>query len=229
VHAEEAEIVAGAQARHQQALLRLRGGGLFDDGIHAVQIVAAGHAASRHRAKARQQALASRLHAADRAGFGLRQFHQVLGRCLAARRDVEVIAHHMQERVRAGELARAPDGVAVAARFRLCREVKGRRQLARGLGVAGFVARPYHHADLFDFRGQRLFDEDAEQRLLRAVAIHQGLQRERALGAPGGGNDGFTDSQVDASMGSVTRLRHQASIFVMTRPSTSVSRKSRPM
>ena len=79
VHAEEAEIIAGAHAGDQEALFGFGGGGLFDDGLDAVEVAAAGDASAGDRAETRQQALAGRLHAADGAGFGLGQFHQALG------------------------------------------------------------------------------------------------------------------------------------------------------
>ena len=69
VDAEEAEIVAGANAGDQQALLGFGGRGLFDHRIDAIQVAARRDAAAADGAVARQQALARGLHAADRAPF----------------------------------------------------------------------------------------------------------------------------------------------------------------
>jgi len=49
--------------------------------------------------------------------------------------------------------------------------------LARRGGVGRLVARADDDADLFDAGAQRLLDDDAEDRLFRAVAVDEGLQR----------------------------------------------------
>ena len=86
VDAEKAEIVAGANAGDQQALFRFGGGGLFDDGIDAIQIAARQDAAAADGSVAREQALARGLDTADRAASFAGKFHQALapmasGRC----------------------------------------------------------------------------------------------------------------------------------------------------
>ena len=82
--AEEAEVVAGANAGHHEALLGFGGGGLLDDGIDAVEIAAARNAAAGDRAEARQQALAGGLHAGDGALLGFGELHQALRAGLGA-------------------------------------------------------------------------------------------------------------------------------------------------
>ena len=119
---EEAEIIAGANARHHQALLGFGGRGLLDHGIDAIEIAAAFDAAAGDGAEARQQALARGLHAGDGALLGFGELHQAVRGGFGPRGHVEVIAHHVQERIGADELARAQDGVAVALRLGLRHE-----------------------------------------------------------------------------------------------------------
>ena len=112
--------------------------------------------------------------------------------------DVEVIADHVQEGVATHEGAGAMDGVTVSERAGLGHETDRAGVAAGGLRVSGFIARPDHHADLLDARGEGLFDEDAEDGLLAAVAVDQGLEGQSALVGAGGGDDRFMKSQVGA-------------------------------
>jgi hypothetical protein len=50
-----------------------------------------------------------------------------------------------------------------------------RAMAAGGLDVAALVARPDDDADFFHLGGEGLFDQNAEDRFLVAVAIDQGL------------------------------------------------------
>ena len=106
-----------------------------------------------------------------------------------------MVAHHVEEGIGAGELARAVDGVAIALRLGLGDEAHPGGVPARGVGVAGLVAGPDDHADLLDVGGEGLLDQDAEDGLFLPVAIDQGLQRQRALALAGGGDDSFLDAQ----------------------------------
>ena len=81
----------------------------------------------------------------------------------------------MKEGVGAGEVAGAEDGVAIALRLGLRDKAHAGRVAAGGVGVAGLVAGPNHHADLLDVGGEGLLDEDAEDGLFFSVAIDQGL------------------------------------------------------
>src|SRR5439155_22546699 len=51
VHAEEAEVITGAQARDDEGLLGLGGGGLFEDVFDFVEVVAARDAGAADRAE----------------------------------------------------------------------------------------------------------------------------------------------------------------------------------
>ena len=84
-----------------------------------------------------------------------------------------MVAHHVEEGIGAGEFAGAEDGVAVALRLGLGNEAHRGRVAARGVGVAGLVAGPDDHADLFDVGREGLLDQDAEDGLFLPVAIDQ--------------------------------------------------------
>ena len=107
--------------------------------------------------------------------------------------DVEVVADQVQEGLAADELAGAVDGVAIAERLGLRDERQAAGVLAGGVGVGGLVARADHDADFLDAGAQHFFDDDGEDGFFHAVAVDQGLQRQGALVAAGGGDDGFAD------------------------------------
>ena len=97
----------------------------------------------------------------------------------------------MQKRVAAGKRAGAMDGVAVAARLGLRNEADRRRVRPGSLRIAGLIARPDDHGDLFGTGRERLFDQNREHRFFVAVAVDESLKRQRALTPRGGGNDSF--------------------------------------
>ena len=68
-----------------------------------------------------------------------------------------------------------------------------RAKRTRGFRVGGLVARTDDHRDLGDAGGGDFPGEDGEGGLGDAVAVHQRLERQRALVFPGGGDDGFGD------------------------------------
>ena len=61
------------------------------------------------------------------------------------------------------------------------------------IGVRGLIARTNDDADLFDMGAEHLFDDDREDRFLDAVAVYECLERQSALIATGGGDDGFAE------------------------------------
>ena len=196
VHAEEAQVMAGPQPGHDQLLLGLGGRGLLAHHLDLVEVGAARHAPPAHRAVVRQHVLARGLHRRDGAVLGPGHPQQLLGAALGAGAEVEVVADHVQERRVAHERARAQQGVAVAARLALFDALQAAGMGARGLAVGGFVAGADDHGQRFDPRGQRLLDDDLERRFLHAIAVHQRMQRERALVGSGRGDDGAGDFPV---------------------------------
>ncbi len=120
-----------------------------------------------------------------------------------------MVADHVQKRIAAHEIPRAVNRVAIAERPRLRDEANHSSVIAGRLQVAALIARPHHHANFLYLGGQRLFDQDREDRFLAAVPIDQGLQRKRALVGASGGNHRFLKSQVvwDSWKHSVTNGR----------------------
>jgi hypothetical protein len=100
----------------------------------------------------------------------------------------------------ADELAGAIDGVSVAQSPRLRDEANMAEMAGDGLRATRFIARPDHHADLFDIRQQGLFDQDAENGFLFAVPVYQGLQRKQPLLFSRGRDDRLLDSHCDAPL-----------------------------
>ena len=62
MHAEEAEIMAGTQARHNQFLLGLGGSRFLQHRIDVIEIAAVGHATATNRAEIRKHVFPCRLH-----------------------------------------------------------------------------------------------------------------------------------------------------------------------
>ena len=85
------------------------------------------------------------------------------------------------------------DGVAVAARLWLRNEANRRTMKPGRLRIGRFVAGPDDNGNLFDPGGERLLDEDREQRFPVAFAVDQSLERQRALRLGGGRNNSFPD------------------------------------
>ena len=85
------------------------------------------------------------------------------------------------------------DGVAVTARFMLRNEPNRRSVRSGALRIGRFISRADDNRDLLDSGRKRLFDQDAEQRLLVAVSVDKSLKRQRALRSCGGSNDSFLD------------------------------------
>lgn len=197
VDAEEAEVVSGAQAGDDEALLGLGGGGLLDDGFDAVEVLAAGHALAADGAEAGEKGLACGLNGGDRAGLGFGGFDDGSGAALFPATDIEVVADEVQEGVAGGEIAGAEDGIAVAAGFGLGDEAQASRQGACGAGVGGLIAGRDDQTDFFNAGANNLAKDDGEDGFFGAVTVDQGLQRQGALGGGGEGDDGFEDAHIE--------------------------------
>ena len=141
----------------------------------------------------REFAFVRRLHGGNHARFSSGNFHELLRAGLRAARDVEMIADEQQERFSAGETVRALDRVAVAKRRGLLDKLQARGVCA-GSGREGLlITGANHHADLLDAGVQDFLDDDGQRGLRLAVMVHERLQRQRALPAPGGSDDGFAE------------------------------------
>ena len=95
-----------------------------------------------------------------------------------------MVSNEQKERIAPDKIARAEDGMTVTECGSLFDEMKTAALAPRRSGIAGLVARAYHHADFGDPGGKNFFDQDPKRRLTRPIAIHQRLQRERALSFP---------------------------------------------
>lgn len=114
VHAEEAEVMAVAQAGHDEALLGLGGGGFFEDGLDGVEAGGAGEQAAADGAIIGELAFVGGLDGGDGALVLAGDIDQLLGAVAAFVADVEVVADEEQKGVMSDELAGAVDGVAEA-------------------------------------------------------------------------------------------------------------------
>jgi hypothetical protein len=120
--------------------------------------------------ESRQQAFARGLDSGNRTLPGFGDFDQSL-RAGFGGAYVEMVPHHVQERVAAHELARAINRVSVARGLLLHHEPHGARVRPGSPGIRRFVSRPDHYADLLDVGGHRLFDENTQNGLLASVPI----------------------------------------------------------
>ena len=77
--------MSGAQAGDHQALFGFGRRGLFDHGIDAIEVLAAGYALAARRAVMRQQVLAGGLHGRNGAGLGFGDFDQLLRAAFSVR------------------------------------------------------------------------------------------------------------------------------------------------
>ena len=99
----------------------------------------------------------------------------------------------MQKRLIADKLAGPRDGIAVAAGLGLGDEFEPGGRRAGRLAEGRLVAGANHDRHLVGSGRDSLFHNDLERRLLRAVAIHEPLERQVAVIAAGGGDDGAGD------------------------------------
>src|SRR5205823_5395229 len=140
-----------------------------------------------------QHGFARRLDGGDRAALAPRLLHDLLGAAQRPATGVKVVTDQVQERLAADERPGQAQRVAVAAWLGLFDERQVAGVLAGGGRVGTRVAGGDDQGDLVDAGGEDFLDDDFEGRLLRAVAIDQRLQRQRALSAAGGRDDGLAN------------------------------------
>ena len=115
VHAEVAQVVPRPEARYDEGLLGLGGGGLFEDSFDFIEPGLLGHAPAAHRAVEGQLAFARGLDGGDGALVGRGGAHELFGTACLAAGHVEVIANEVEERITGDEAGRSQDRVAIAA------------------------------------------------------------------------------------------------------------------
>ena len=201
VHAEEAEVMARAQAGDLEPQLGQRRVRLLDDLVDRVDVGPLGEPPAGERAVLVDQVLAGRLDGRDGAVLGGGQVDHLPGAPPGLGGEIEVIAQQQQERIAGHELAGAPDRVAVALGLGLDREpqallqvdeppglllgpvdaLEGRPQVrgivAEMIAIDGLVARRADDADLLDPALERLLGDDLEHGLGQAVAVDERQHR----------------------------------------------------
>jgi len=193
VHAEEAKIVAGAQAGDNQALLGFGGGRLLHYLGDFVKALASGDEMAAYGAVEGELAFMRGLDGGDGAILGSGDFHQLLRGALLRAADVEMIADKQEEGSGTGKGAGAKDRVAIAAGGGLLDELQ-----AAGLGAGGgpigrLIPGTDHDANLLDTGGDDLVDQNLEGGLGKSVAVDEGLKGKRALGLASRSDDGSFD------------------------------------
>jgi hypothetical protein len=104
-----------------------------------------------------------------------------------------MVADQVQERLVADEVAGTVQRVAVAAGLVLGGEADPQTRPCGGGGVALVVGGVGDDRHILDPGALCLGQDDRQRGLLGAVAVDDGLQRQRALIRAGGGDDGFLD------------------------------------
>ncbi len=193
MEAEEAEVVSGTQARDDELLLSLGGGGFFKDGFDFVKPFPAGEAMAADCPVVRKLAFVGGLDGGNGAFLGTCGGEELRGAGLIGAAEVEVISHHEEEGISGGETCCAVDGMAIAERFWLFDKTHEMGVRAGGSGVGSLVARADHDGDFLNPSARDLFGEDGERGLRQAIPVHERLEREGALVFSSGGDDGFED------------------------------------
>jgi len=83
------------------------------------------------------------------------------------------------------------DGVTVTARIVLRNEPDRWSVRSGAVRIGRFIAGTDDNGDLLDSCGERLFDQDTEQRFLVAVSVDKSLERQCALRSSGGSDNSF--------------------------------------
>jgi hypothetical protein len=109
-----------------------------------------------------------------------------------------MVPDQVEEWLTAHKIPGAPDRMAVSALLGLVNEREPADMISGKGAVSGFIVGMDHDAGVGNSRADRLFDDDAEDRLLVAVAVDQGLQGEMALPFSGSGDDCFRDLHVQS-------------------------------
>ena len=124
---------------------------------------------------------------------GLGDGHQLLGAAVAGQAQEEVIADEVKKGVVAGEIAGAPDRVAVAACSLLRNEFDARAQVARDGSERLHILRRGDNSYFLNSRASDLGQQDGEDALLLAITINEVLKGEAALPSTGDGDNCFAE------------------------------------
>ena len=172
-------------------MFRHRRRGFFQNFGNEVKAFAIFREASTRHTIVGQFALVGGLHGGNRAVFGGGNFDELPGTTAVFSAQIKMVAHKQQERFGAGELMCAPDRMTVAERFTLFDKLQPFAVRAGGGAIHIGITGENNDTNFLRTRIQRFFHDDGQRGLGFAVAIHQGLQRQRPLTWPGGGDDCF--------------------------------------
>ncbi len=196
VHAEETEVMPGAEAGDNEALFGDGGSWFFEDVGNLVEGVLAGDAASADRTEVGKLAFVGGLDGGNGAVLGAGDLDELARAGLARAGDVQVIPKQQKERRVPDEFAGHQNGVAVAPGFGLHEKPEA---VGPGPGCGpenGLVAGRNHDADLLGPGRDGFLDDDAQGGAGFAVSVHQGLKGKGPLMTTGGGDDGLGDLHV---------------------------------
>src|SRR6266581_71591 len=193
VHAEETKIMAGAQARNDEPLLRFGGGGLLQHLRDLIHPLSSGHQMAAHRAVIGQLALVGSLHRRDGTILGHGELNQLLRWPFLVAADIKMIAYQKQKRLSADKITPAKHRMAVTKRSTLLDKSEAAPLPARRSGIGGLISWTDHDANLFDSRREDFLNDNPQRGLGRAVAVNQRLERKRPLVLACGRDDGFLD------------------------------------
>ena len=191
MHAEEAEVVSGAEARDDEFLLSDGGGGFFDDVGNIVEVFLTADAGAANRAVEGEFTFVSGLDGGNGAIGRFRDGEKLLEAGVFGEGEVEVVAHHEKEAIVAREFLGAENGLAVAEGFALFNEgdlIKvigdGRREVALGAGCND-------DGSGLDAAGEDFIEKECGDSLGFAAWANKSLQREMLLLGTGCCDDRF--------------------------------------
>ena len=197
VHSEKTQVMSGAEAGHDQPLLRLGGSRLFDDVLDLVKPASSRHQPTTDRAVEREFALMRGLNRRNRAGFARSHLDQLLRATFRRATEIKMIADQQQDWITTGKIGGAGNRVAVTERSGLLHELQPLRLRSSRRPIGLLVTGTDHDANLFHPGLENLLDDDGNGGFLDAIAIDERLQRNGALIFSGGGDDGFLDLHVE--------------------------------
>jgi hypothetical protein len=193
VESEETKIEAGPQTGNDELLLRDGRRGLFEDGFDLINRFLASDQATSDRTIRGDLTFAGWLNRGHRGILRGSDVEQLTRTTLQALGDVKVIAHEMEKRFVADEVAAAEHRVTIAFGRGLGDESDAWTKGAARVGESGLVAWTNDHAELFDAGTGRFFENDLKRSLRFSVRIDERLERKGALARIGGGDESFAD------------------------------------
>ena len=168
VHAEEAEVVARAEAGDNQFLLGNGGRRFLDHVGDVVESLASAHWRGCDGAVKGELALVCRLYGGNRPiGLG-RDVEELAEAGFGGEGEIEVIAHHEEEGIIAGEIPGAEDGVPISPRLGLLDESDLIEVSGNGGGEVSFGAGGDDDGGRLDPAREDLIEEKSGDRFILA-------------------------------------------------------------